>query len=77
MFATKRCGGCHNVGPDDGPPYEGPAFRKLAGRYGGASMAQRFAQVSAHGFDSMPPVTFSPKEADDLRAYVESLNSAP
>jgi hypothetical protein len=40
-------------------------------------MAQRFAQVSAHGFDSMPPVTFSPKEADDLRAYVESLNSAP
>jgi hypothetical protein len=61
------------VGPDDGPPYEGPAFRKLADRYNRTSMEQRFAEVSAHGFDSMPPVSFSPGEADDLLAYLESL----
>lgn len=72
-FAMRRCGGCHNVGPDDGPPYEGPAFRKLADRYNRTSMEQRFADVSAHGFDSMPPISFSDGEADDLLAYLESL----
>jgi hypothetical protein len=29
--------------------------------------------VSAHGFDRMPPVSFSQAEADDLTAYLGTL----
>jgi len=73
-FAQRRCGGCHNVGPDDGPPDQGPPFRALAGRYNSTSLALAFAQVSAHGVDRMPPITFTPEERDDLLAYVRTLN---
>lgn len=72
-FAARRCSGCHNVGLDDGPPYEAPAFRKVATRYDAAALQQRFAQVSQHGFDRMPPVGFTPAEAGDLVAYFKSL----
>lgn len=74
-FAARRCGGCHNVGLDDGPPYEGPAFRTVAARYDSTALQQRFAQVAAHGVDRMPPVGFTRAEADDLVAYFKSLRS--
>ena len=74
-FATRRCGGCHNVGLDDGPPYEAPAFRNIATRYDPAALQQRFAQVSAHGFDRMPPVGFTAAEAAELVVYFKSLKS--
>jgi mono/diheme cytochrome c family protein len=72
-FAERRCAGCHNVGADDGPPDEGPPFRRLVGRYDAASLSQRFAQVSAHGMDRMPPITFTSGEREDLLAYVRTL----
>ena len=72
-FAERRCGGCHNVGLDDGGPQEGPAFRRLATRYNALSLERRFAEVSAHGYDRMPPVNFSSSEAQDLIAYLDSL----
>ncbi|HKR89964.1 MAG TPA: cytochrome c [Phenylobacterium sp.] len=72
-FARRRCGGCHNVSADDGPPYEGPAFRRLVDRYDPAQLSIRFAQVSAHGVDRMPPITFSQDERADLLAYVRTL----
>lgn len=75
-FAARRCGGCHNVGLDDGPPYEGPAFRVLAVRYGPAALERRFSEVSAHGFERMPPTSFTRAEAADLAAYFESLQPA-
>lgn len=74
-FAQRRCGGCHNVSADDGPPHEGPPFRLLADRYDSASLAIRFAQVSAHGVDRMPPISFTPDERADLLAYVRTLPS--
>ena len=72
-FAQRRCAGCHNIGADDGPPDEGPPFRRLAGRYDSTSLAHRFAQVSAHGVDRMPPITFTAEERADLLAYVRAL----
>jgi len=72
-FAARRCSGCHNVGMDDGPPYEAPAFRKLATRYDPTALERRFAEVSAHGHDRMPPIGFTPAEASDLVAYFRSL----
>lgn len=73
-FAQRRCAGCHNIGADDGPPDEGPPFQVLAGRYDSASLARRFTQVSAHGFDRMPPITFTKQEREDLLAYVQTLD---
>jgi mono/diheme cytochrome c family protein len=72
-FAERRCAGCHNIGADDGPPDEGPPFRRLVGSYDSASLAERFAHVSAHGKDRMPPITFTPDERADLLAYVRTL----
>jgi mono/diheme cytochrome c family protein len=71
-FAYRRCNGCHNVGPD---PVEsdGPAFTKLARLYNTLSLRRRFAEVSQHGVDTMPPVSFTPSEAEDLIAYIDSL----
>jgi len=72
-FAVKRCSGCHTVGLDDGGASEGPAFRTLAKRYSASGLEQRFAEVSAHGFDGMPPVTITRREAEDLIAYFNTL----
>ncbi|WP_293677225.1 cytochrome c [uncultured Phenylobacterium sp.] len=72
-FAVRRCSGCHTVGLDDGGAGEGAAFTKLARRYNPISLERRFAQVSAHGFDRMPPVEFSRAELEDLVAYVDTL----
>jgi len=73
-FAVRRCSGCHTVGLDDGGAGEGPAFSRLVRRYNPISLERRFAEVSAHGFDRMPPVEFTHAEAEDLIAYFDSLN---
>lgn len=73
--AVRRCSGCHTVGRDDGGAGDGPSFRKLSLRYNPISLERRFAEVSQHGFDRMPPVEFTRSEAEDLVAYVNSLPS--
>jgi mono/diheme cytochrome c family protein len=72
-FAVRRCAGCHTIGLDDGGAGDGPAFRTLARRYNPISLERRFAQVSAHGYDRMPPVEFTPSELRDLVDYFDSL----
>lgn len=73
-FAERRCAGCHMVGLDETSATDGPRFRDLRMRYNSISLAKRFAEVSQHGTGEMPPVAFTPSEADDLIAYFESLD---
>ena len=73
-FAVRRCAACHTVGLDDGGAGEGPAFRKLSMRYNAISLQRRFAEISQHGFDRMPAVTFTGAEAEDLIAYFATLD---
>lgn len=72
-FAVRRCGGCHTVGLDDGGAQDGPSFYTLARRYNPVSLERRFAEVSAHGYDRMPAISFSAGEAADLIAYFDTL----
>jgi mono/diheme cytochrome c family protein len=72
-LAVRRCSGCHTVGLDDGGAGDGPAFAKLARRYNPISLERRFAEVSAHGFERMPPVEFSRSDLKDLVDYFDSL----
>ena len=72
-LAVRRCAACHTVGLDDGGAQDGPAFRALARRYNALSLERRFAEVSAHGFDRMPPIPLTRSEAQDLVAYFETL----
>lgn len=74
-FALRRCSACHTVGLDDGGAQEGPAFAKLARRYNPISLERRFAEVSDHGFERMPPVSFTRAEAADLIAYLDALQA--
>lgn len=71
-FANRRCGGCHNIGPDD-VESNGPAFAKLSRLYNTLSLRRRFAEVSEHGVDTMPPVGLDRADVEDLLAYVDSL----
>ncbi len=71
-FAARRCAGCHTVGLDD-DTRDGPAFYKLARRYNPLSLEKRFAEISAHGYDRMPAVSFTRAEGEDLIAYFDSL----
>jgi mono/diheme cytochrome c family protein len=73
-MAVQRCSGCHTVGLDNGGAAEGPAFYTLARRCDAQQLQLRFAQVSAHGFDRMPPITFTTAQASDLVAYFDSLH---
>ena len=73
-LAVRRCSGSHTIGLDDGGAGEGPAFYRLARRHNAVSLERRFAEVSAHGFDHMPPVEFTEAEARDLIAYFDSLH---
>jgi mono/diheme cytochrome c family protein len=72
-FAVRRCSGCHTVGLDDGGASDGPAFYRLARRYNPIALERRFAEISAHGVESMPAITFTTAEAADLIAYFDSL----
>jgi mono/diheme cytochrome c family protein len=72
-FAVRRCSSCHTVGLDDGGANDGPAFYQLARRYNPIALERRFAEISPHGVESMPAITFSNAEAADLIAYFDSL----
>lgn len=74
-IAQRRCAGCHEIGEDEGGATEGPPFRTLAMRYNSLSLQHRFAEISAHGFDRMPPVSFTKSQADDLVAYLGTLHA--
>lgn len=73
-FAYRRCSGCHDVSPDGRQTERGPPFKALARLYNPLSLERRFAEVSVHGSDSMPAVRFTHAEAEDLVAYVDTLN---
>ncbi|MDZ4373160.1 MAG: cytochrome c [Phenylobacterium sp.] len=72
-FAIRRCAGCHTVGLDDGGAQDGPSFRAAAQRHNAISLQRRFAEVAQHGFDRMPPVSFTAAESEDLIAYLQTL----
>lgn len=74
-FAQRRCAGCHMIGLDEGGAVEGPRFRDLSRRYNTLSLQKRFTEISQHGSGMMPPVTFTSAEADDLLAYIATLDA--
>lgn len=76
-FAERRCAGCHVVGLDDGPASFGPRFRDLRVRYNALSLQRRFTEISQHGSGEMPPIQIGRQEAEDLVAYLETLQSEP
>ena len=76
-FAERRCAGCHVVGMGDGRTSFGPRFRDLRVRYNALSLQRRFTEISQHGSGEMPPIQIGRQEAEDLVAYLETLQSEP
>lgn len=76
-FARANCSGCHNVGLDDGEPYDAPTFRKLAQRLHGQDLTDRFTTISEHGSGEMPPIAIPSHNVDDLIAYFDRLRTWP
>ena len=73
-LAQQRCSGCHMVGLDETAATEGPRFRDLQMRYNSLSLGKRFRDIAQHGSGEMPPVGFTSADAEDLIAYIETLD---
>jgi ubiquinol-cytochrome c reductase cytochrome b subunit len=75
LYQAKNCGACHEVngvGMKMGPPLNGLARRRTK-----AWVAQHFANPAALSPGSfMPPYQFSPREMDNLIAYLFTLPDA-
>jgi mono/diheme cytochrome c family protein len=72
LFQTKNCGGCHQingVGMKIGPPLNGLTRRRTK-----SWVVQHFANPEAVSPGSfMPPYQFSPRQMDNLVAYLFAL----
>ena len=62
------------VGLDETSATEGPRFRNLQMRYNSLSLEKRFQEISRHGTGEMPPVALSSSDAEDLIAYIGTLD---
>ena len=74
-LAERRCSGCHVIGLDDHEGASGPRFRDIRRRFNALSLQKRFGEITQHGSGEMPQLQVSRSDAEDLVAYIESLDA--
>ncbi len=68
------CASCHAIGKTgDSPHIVAPAFRDLHLRYDVGDLEEGLVEGLVSGHPDMPEFSFSPEEADDIIAYLRSL----
>ena len=73
-IALTNCARCHAVGRHGASPLrEAPPFRTLHKSYPVTDLAEALAEGISTGHPSMPEFRFDPDEADNLIAYLKSL----
>jgi cytochrome c len=72
--ALENCSGCHAIGTTDASPRaEAPPFRALHERYPVEHLAEALVEGIVTGHADMPEFRFSPEDAEDLIAYLRTL----
>jgi cytochrome c len=72
--AIENCSGCHAIGRTDASPRsEAPPFRALHERYPVEHLAEALVEGIVTGHADMPEFRFSPEDAEDLIAYLRTL----
>jgi len=75
-FADTHCAGCHAVGAKGVSRYRAaPAFRTLARAWTPTALQLRLERSPLHAEPDMPPHELTPREADDLAAYILALQT--
>lgn len=72
-FAAKACGGCHVLAPTPATDTMAPDFSSIANTDGMSAVAIRQFLFGPH--PTMPNIRLSPKQADDLTAYILTLKT--
>ncbi|MGB8817722.1 MAG: cytochrome c [Rhizobiaceae bacterium] len=69
-----NCSRCHGVGLKDKSPLEkAPVFRELAKRYPIDALEEAFAEGIVTGHPGMPEFEATPKQIEDIVAYISSI----
>ena len=75
-YAVANCSGCHNIDLKGASTYRAaPPFRKLRGRWDGASLQLRLERSPYHGGDTMPTHSLTSAEADEIAAFIDALRA--
>lgn len=73
-LALANCARCHVVGRHGASPLkEAPPFRSLHKSYPVTDLAEALAEGISTGHPTMPEFQFEPDEADNLIAYLKTL----
>lgn len=74
ILARTNCARCHAVGRlGTSPLREAPPFRELHTRYPVEDLGEALTEGIRTGHPSMPEFRFDPDQAQDLIAYLKSL----
>jgi cytochrome c len=74
VLAWENCARCHAIGEDDVSRLPAaPPFRELHERYPVEHLAEAFVEGIVTGHRGMPEFRFEPEEAEDLIAYLRTL----
>lgn len=75
-LVQRNCSMCHAVGERGRSPKTGaPPFRELHTRYPVEMLAEALAESILTGHPAMPEFKFSPREIEDIIAYLDAIQS--
>ncbi|MGL5117159.1 MAG: c-type cytochrome [Beijerinckiaceae bacterium] len=75
IFVQANCSRCHNVGNGISPLAKVPNFATLSRRYRPSDLEEAFAEGIVTGHPGMPEFTLTPRQIDDLVAYLRRLRA--
>ena len=75
-LAQARCSPCHAIGKSGiSPNPQSPPFRELSKRYRLTDLEEAFAEGVYVGHSNMPRFVLSPRQIEDLIAYLRGVRS--
>ena len=77
-LVTSHCARCHATGRDgDSPNPQAPLFRRLHERYPVENLEEALVEGIRVSHPPMPRFQFSPQDAQDIIAYLQSVQADP
>jgi cytochrome c len=74
IFAVQNCSRCHAMGSSTVSNHpKAPPFRRIVRKYKIEDLEEGFAEGIVTGHNAMPEFTLTPREIDDLLAYMRRL----
>jgi cytochrome c len=74
VLVRQNCSPCHAIGKEGGSPHaEAPPFRTLSSKYPVEDLAESLAEGIVSGHPDMPIFVFSPRDAEAIIEYLQSI----